>query len=104
MTDDLKEVMQFMQKMYADLKNDINSLKSDSKETKERLINVETHIENVTDKNIQLLAEGFSPIPERLNKLDTVYEDMQDLKSDVDIIKKAVRANFEEHTTFAKAK
>ena len=41
---------------------------------------------------------------EKLNKLDMLSDDMEKVKTDIEIIKKAVKENFEEHAVFAKAK
>ena len=45
----------------------INNFESDMQEIKRRTTNIELHLENVTDKNIQLIAENFIELTNKLN-------------------------------------
>lgn len=41
---------------------------SEMQEVKRRTTNIELHLENVTDKNIQLIAENFIELTNKLNQ------------------------------------
>lgn len=53
----------------------------------QRLTNIELHLENVTDKNIALLAENYVPAAKRYEKSSAQIESMQ---TDIDLLKKVV--------------
>ena len=46
----------------------LDILESEMQELKRRTTNIELHIENVTDKNIQLIAENFIELTKKLNE------------------------------------
>ena len=46
-----------------------NQMEEDMSELKRRITNIELHIENVTDKNIQLIAENFIELTKKLNEV-----------------------------------
>ncbi len=46
----------------------LDSLESETQELKRRETNIELHLENVTDKNIQLRAENFIELTNKLNQ------------------------------------
>lgn len=46
----------------------IQPIKDDIQEVKRRTSNIELHLENVTDKNIQLIAENFIELTRKLNQ------------------------------------
>ena len=50
------------------MKSDMQSMKDDMQELKRRTTSIELHIENATDKNIQLIAENFSELTKKLNQ------------------------------------
>lgn len=54
---------------------------------KDDIRDIKLHLENVTDKNIQLLAENYVPAAKRYEK--TVPE-MQTMQADIDIMKKII--------------
>ena len=45
----------------------LDTIESDIQELKRRTTNIELHIENITDKNIQLIAENFIELTKKLN-------------------------------------
>lgn len=51
-----------------ELKPEIQGLKQEMQELKQRTSNIELHIGNVTDKNIQLIAENFIELTKKLNE------------------------------------
>ena len=46
----------------------LDTLDSDMQELKRRATSIELHIENTTDKNIQLIAENFIELTKKLNQ------------------------------------
>lgn len=46
----------------------LDLIESEIKEVKRRTTNIELHLENVTDKNIQLIAENFIELTKKLNQ------------------------------------
>lgn len=58
-------------------------------------------LENETNKNVQLLAEDYLPLTE---KVDALAEDMDIVKFNVDIIKKVVTTHSKELDRLGKAR
>lgn len=50
------------------MKSEMQSMKSEVQEVKRRTTNTELHLENSTDKNIQLIAENFIELTKKLNQ------------------------------------
>lgn len=50
------------------LENEIQGIKTDMQDIKQRVKSVELHLENTTDKNIQLIAENFIELTNKLNQ------------------------------------
>lgn len=46
----------------------MQDIKLEMQEIKRRTTNIELHLENVTDKNIQLIAENFIELTKKLNQ------------------------------------
>lgn len=46
----------------------LDLIESETKELKRRTTSIELHLENVTDKNIQLIAENFIELTNKLNQ------------------------------------
>lgn len=65
---DMKSDMQNMKSDIQNIKFDIQSMKSDIQNLQQRMNNLELHIENGTDRNIQLLAENFIELTKKLNQ------------------------------------
>ena len=51
-----------------EMKSEMQEMKGEMQELKQRTTNIELHIENVTDKNIQLIAENFVELTKKLNQ------------------------------------
>lgn len=67
----LNLILSDMQSMKSDMQNmksDMQDMKSDIQDLKWRTRNVELHLENSTDRNIQLIAENFIELTNKLNK------------------------------------
>lgn len=83
------------------MKTDMRGIKADMQELKCRTTNIELHLENSTDRNIQLLAENFIELTNKLNKaipaadkhlayevkVNYLVEEVDKLKQDVAMIK-----------------
>lgn len=86
------------------MKSEMQGMKSDMQELARRTTNIELHLENVTEKNIQLIAETFIELTKKLNQaipvadknlayevkvnylaceLDKVKKDIAELKSKI---------------------
>ena len=50
------------------IKTDMQGIKADMQDIKQRVKSVELHLENTTDKNIQLIAENFIELTNKLNQ------------------------------------
>ena len=48
--------------------SEIQGMKSGIQELKQRTTSIELHLENATDKNIQLIAENFIELTNKLNQ------------------------------------
>lgn len=59
----------------------------------QRVTSIELHLENVTDKNIQLLAENYLPAAKRYEKSMASIETLQD---DIDLMNGVIRKHSEQ--------
>ena len=48
--------------------SEMQNMKSEMQDIKRRIASVELHLENATDKNIQLIAENFIELTNKLNQ------------------------------------
>lgn len=101
---DMKSYMQDMKSEMQDMKSDMKGMKSELQETNRRITNVELHLENHTDRNIQLLAENFINLTNKLNqaipaadknlsyevKVDYLARKVQGMEKDISELKTAV--------------
>ncbi|WP_143322625.1 hypothetical protein [Clostridium sp. HBUAS56010] len=69
-----------------------NMIDKKLKSIKEDITGIKLHLENVTDVNIQLLAENYVPAAKKYESSVSKIETMQ---SDIDLLKKVVT----EHST-----
>ncbi len=69
-----------------------SKLKTELQPVKDSIRDIKLHLENVTDRNIQLLAENYVPAAKRYEKASAQIEAMQ---ADIDIIKKVVAEHSE---------
>lgn len=70
-SDKLELILSDMQKIkqdVAEIKQDVNLMKQDVSRIDKRITGVELHLENGTDKNIQLIAENFIELTKKLNQ------------------------------------
>ena len=79
--EDLLAISQLLDvKLDAKLKSELQPLKDDIRDIK-------LHLENVTDKNIQLLAESYVPATKRYEK---AVPEIQAMQADIEIMKKVI--------------
>ncbi len=65
---DMKEDMQGMKSDMQGMKSDMQGMKAEINDVSRRVDGIELHLENETDKNIQLLAENFIELTNKLNQ------------------------------------
>lgn len=65
---------------------------------KDDIRDIKLHLENVTDKNIQLLAENYVPAAKHYEK---AVPKVQAMQADIDIMKKIIAEHSEQLQRFA---
>ena len=102
--DAMFEVLQTITKDITDMKKDMSDMKKDIRGLKEETQDIRLHIENVTDKNISLLAESHCRLFQRLNeniqminnqlayqiKVNYLISDMDKMKQEMAEIKRHI--------------
>lgn len=84
--EDLLAISQLLDvKLDSKLKSELQPLKDDIRDIK-------LHLENITDKNIQLLAENYVPAAKRYEK---AVPEIQAMQADIEILKKVVTSHSE---------
>ena len=101
---DMKKDITDMKKDITDMKKDMTDMKKDILGLKEETRDIRLHIENVTDKNISLLAENYCNLVQKLDennkvtdnqlayqiKVNYLISDMEKVKQEVAEIKKRI--------------
>lgn len=101
---DMKKEMTDVKRDMIDMKKDMANMKEDILGLKEETKDIRLHIENVTDKNISLLADSHCKLFQRLNennqalsnqlayqiKVNYLISDMEKVKQEVAEIKKHI--------------
>lgn len=101
---DMKKEMTDVKRDMIDMKKDMTDMKEDILGLKEETKDIRLHIENVTDKNISLLADSHCKLFQRLNennqalsnqlayqiKVNYLISDMEKVKQEVAEIKKRI--------------
>ena len=65
---ELKQEMSEVKQDVSGLKQDVSELKQEMSEVKQDVTGLKLHIENVTDKNIQIIAEGHLDLNRNLHE------------------------------------
>ena len=73
----IKGDINYMKSDINHLNNDVSNIKSDINHLNDDINSIKMHLENVTDKNIQLLAENYVPAAKRYEKANAKIEAMQ---------------------------
>lgn len=91
--EDLLAISQLLDiKLKSALQSELQPLKDELRDMKQRIISTALHIENTTDKNIQLLAENYVPAAKQYEKAVPEIEAMQ---ADIEIMKKVITEHSE---------
>ena len=64
----MKQDMQNMKQEIQGMKQDIQNMKQEIQELDKKTTGIALHLENGTDKNIQLIAENFIELTKKLNQ------------------------------------
>lgn len=88
----LLETIQTMDKRFEKLESDVAGMKDDIKELRTDVTGIKLDIENEIKPNIQLLAENYVPAAKRY---EAESDKIENLESDVDILKKVVSEHSE---------
>lgn len=86
------------------IKEDISSLKQSFRDLEDSVTDLKLHLENVTDKNISLLAENYSNLVRKLDennkvtdtqlayqiKVNSLMEDVKILKKEIEKLKNKI--------------
>ena len=86
----MKEMFSEMDRRFTGLENRFDNLENKVSELSNEVKAINMKIENEINKNIQKLVDGHLQNTEKLQKLDTMAEDIDILKFDVDVIKAVV--------------
>ena len=78
------------------LKQEVGSLKQEVKDLSYRVMRIEIHLEEVTDRNIQILAENFTDFNAKLNRVIGMAERNFENKIKVNYLVEKVRNHEEE--------
>ena len=89
---DLKQEIRPMKADIADLKQEIQPMKVSIGNLEREVAGIKIHLENVTDRNIRLLAENYVPAARRYEKEVSQIESM---KTDIEILKQVVTEHSE---------
>lgn len=73
--------------LWEDVNSRFDAIQQELAEVKTQTTKTATILENETNKNVQLLAEGYKPLA---NDVNQIKEDVDVVKFDVDIVKKVV--------------
>lgn len=86
------------------MKSEMQDMKSEIQELKRRVTSIELHIENATDKNIQLIAENITELAKKLNqaipvadknlayevKVNYLIEEVDKIKEEIEKLKSRI--------------
>ena len=65
---DIKSETQSMKAEMQDIKSEMQNMKAEMQDMNQRLTKLELHLENYTDKNLELIAENFIELSNKLNR------------------------------------
>lgn len=79
-------------KLKSELQAELQPIKDNMQELMNRMTKIELHLENVTDKNIQFIAENYAQASKRYMQESAKIEAMQ---ADIDVMKSVIREHSE---------
>ena len=71
----------------SDMQTSITDMQTDIAEVKDRVTRMEVVQENILSPNIQLLAEGHSVLVFKLDRLEDLPDQVEDIQSSVSVLK-----------------
>jgi uncharacterized coiled-coil DUF342 family protein len=77
---ELREEVNELREDVNELREEVNELREDVNELKRRVTKIETTLENETNRNIRILAEGYAVHTEKLAQLTELTEQVHNLK------------------------
>lgn len=90
---DLRNNVSDLQNNFSDLQNNVSALQNNVTTLQSSVTNINLHLENVTDRNIQLLAENYVPAARRYENSSAITEALQ---RDVSLLKQVVARHSEQ--------
>ena len=72
-----KELLQELVQSVKNIQADMQDMKTDISEIKDRTLKIEITLENETNRNIQLLMEAQSLNAEKMKNIDLVLDDIE---------------------------
>ena len=91
--DMLEAIGQMMDARLEPINGRLDAMGKDLAEVKQRVTKIEVTQEQVTNKNIQLLMEAHTGTRDKLEKLDKVAEDVEEIKVKVSALESVTRDN-----------
>ena len=88
----LLAISDLVDKKLKPLKDDMEEIKEEVQGLKTKVQDMQLHLENVTDANIQLLVENYVPAAKVYQKETARIDAMQ---ADIDIMKEVIREHSE---------
>ena len=82
--ENLKTGMAKLERGVAKLENGVAKLEIGMQKLDDRVTKIELHLENVTDRNIKILAENYVPATKRFEEVTLQIPDMQ---CDIEVLK-----------------
>lgn len=82
--ENLKTGMAKLETGVAKLENGVAKLETGMQKLDDRVTKIELHLENVTDRNIKILAENYVPATKRFEEVTLQIPDMQ---CDIEVLK-----------------
>lgn len=79
-------------KLKSELQSELQPIKDEIRDMKQRMSSLELHLENITDKNIELLTENYVPASKRYLQESARIESIQ---ADIDVMKRVIREHSE---------
>ena len=104
MTEEGKEILSAVKDMFEVLNNKIENIKHEVTEVKQENSNIKMLIENEVNRKIDLLAEGYSSLAERIDIIDKKTDKIEPMQVDIEIIKKAVASHSSDLNKLKKVK
>lgn len=84
---DVREDVNSLREDMVDVRGEVTSLREDMADVKQRVTKIEIIQENVTNKKIDALGEGFQGVNEKFRRLDELEEKVEDIRLTVSVLK-----------------